>query len=193
MGMADDSYFGPPRDPYAVDPHYWGRAPAPGHEEGLKRYTGGYEKDWKTGGGFGMNWEVFTADGIVTPRWLPSDRGYLFRLGRIDLSPDASDQGRWWLETDESIPYTKAADTYPVGTVLPSVLVKGPMMGDRADVLAIASWRQGRWRLEMSRPLRTDSRHDVPIEDGVFLWVAVFDHSQTRHSYHLRPLRLRLD
>ena len=27
---------------------------------------------------------------------------------------------------------------------------------------------------------------------GTRLWVAVFDHAQTRHTYHLRPLRLRL-
>jgi hypothetical protein len=110
----------------------------------------------------------------------------------VDLSTEVSDSGQWWLETDESLPYTPEADVYPEGTVLPSVLVKGPMMGDRADVRAVGVWQDGRWELEMSRRLQTDSEHDVPLADGVFLWVAVFDHSQTRHTYHLRPLRLRL-
>jgi hypothetical protein len=44
----------------------------------------------------------------------------------------------------------------------------------------------------LSRALDTGSDKDVPIQDGVLVWVAVFDHTQTRHAYHLRPLRVRL-
>jgi hypothetical protein len=32
----------------------------------------------------------------------------------------------------------------------------------------------------------------VAIANGVLLWAAVFDRTQTRHAYHLRPVRLRL-
>ncbi|MEM8489316.1 MAG: ethylbenzene dehydrogenase-related protein [Pseudomonadota bacterium] len=189
MGLADDNHFGPPMEPYTIDPHFWRRAPVQGHEEGVIRYTGGYEKDWHSGGGVGMNWEIFNSE-LVTPLRLPADPGVLFALGRPDLTPHTSDIGRWWIEVDESLPYTPEDDHYRVGTILPSVLLKGPMTGDRADVAAQASWADGRWRLEMSRVLDTGSRDDVELSDGVYLWVAVFDHSQTRHSRHLHPIRL---
>ena len=34
---------------------------------------------------------------------------------------------------------------------------------------------------------------DVPIADGVFLWVAVFDHNQARHTRHVHPVRIALE
>jgi len=45
----------------------------------------------------------------------------------------------------------------------------------------------------MKRALDTGSTYDVALRDGTYLWVAVFDHSQTRHSWHMRPLRLRME
>jgi hypothetical protein len=42
------------------------------------------------------------------------------------------------------------------------------------------------------RELETGSRFDVAIADGTYLWVAVFDHTQTRHSQHLHPVRIEL-
>jgi hypothetical protein len=44
----------------------------------------------------------------------------------------------------------------------------------------------------MSRELDARSPYDVAIDDDTFLWVAVFDHTQTRHSRHLRPLRIEV-
>jgi hypothetical protein len=75
---------------------------------------------------------------------------------------------------------------------LPSVVIEAPFEGDRADVRAEAKWSRGWWHLEVSRLLDTGSKYDVPIADGTYLWVVVFDHTQTRHSYHLHPLRLEL-
>ena len=63
----------------------------------------------------------------------------------------------------------------------------------RGDVAAVASWEDGTWRLEVARKLDTGSEFDVPIGDGTYLWVAVFDHTQTRHSLHMHPVRLQLD
>ena len=57
---------------------------------------------------------------------------------------------------------------------------------------AVGDWKDGHWTLEVRRALDTRSSYDVPISDGVYLWVSVFDHTQTRHSWHVRPLRLRL-
>ena len=83
------------------------------------------------------------------------------------------------------------ATGFAEGAVVPSVVLRGPIEGDHGDVSAIGRWSDGTWRLEMKRDLNTASPYDVPISDGTYLWVAVFDHSQTRHSWHMRPLRIR--
>jgi hypothetical protein len=42
--------------------------------------------------------------------------------------------------------------------------------------------------------LDTGSKFDVPLSRNAptYLWLAVFNHSQTRHSQHLHPVRLLL-
>jgi len=81
---------------------------------------------------------------------------------------------------------------FPVGTVMPSVIAEAPFEGDRGDVRAVAQWADGWWRMEVKRKLVTGSDFDVAIADGTFLWVSVFDHTQTRHSFHLRPLQVQI-
>ena len=44
----------------------------------------------------------------------------------------------------------------------------------------------------LARRLKTGSAYDVVIEDGVLLWVAAFDHTEKRHTRHLRPFELKL-
>jgi hypothetical protein len=41
----------------------------------------------------------------------------------------------------------------------------------------------------------TGSKFDLPFAAGepVYMWVSVFDHTQTRHTRHMRPVELRLD
>lgn len=178
LGQIDDNYFGspaaPPEDPKA-------------------RYTAGYDKDPKTGGGFTMNWEKFDS-ATVRPRWLPRSPEVLQeRLTKVDLDPAVGDQGLWWLPRELMEPATPELDArYPVGTVMPSVIAEGPFQGDRGDVSAVAEWSDGWWRLEVKRRLDTGSDYDIAIAEGTFLWVSVFDHTQTRHSFHLRPLQIRL-
>jgi len=175
LGQIDDNFFGPPL--------------APPEKTGA-RYTAGYSKDPKTDGGFTMNWERFDPEGVV-PRWLPKDPAVLARMGEIDLDPAAVDRGDWWIPEDLLVPYSAEHDArIPVGTVMPSVVISQPFQGDRGDVAAVAHWDKGHWRLEVARKLDTGSSYDVPIQDGTFLWVAVFDHTQTRHSLHLHPARL---
>ena len=45
----------------------------------------------------------------------------------------------------------------------------------------------------MERVLRTGSRYDIDFTPGepLFLW-AVFDHNQTRHTRHVRPVKLTI-
>ena len=179
----DDNYFGPLMEPQA----------------GV-RYTGGYTQDPKTAGGYTLNWTKLLPDRPlgetpVVPRFLPTDAALLERIGSPDLDPAASDQGSWYFRRDEVVDYDPALDVYPIGTILPGVVVDGAFSGDRGDLLAGAAWRDGYWTLEVSRALDTGSKFDLPLTTGepVYLWVAVFNHTQTRHSQHLHPVRLVLE
>ena len=81
----------------------------------------------------------------------------------------------------------------PTGTVIPGVIIAGEFSGDRADVRCAARWASGHWALEVARRLDTNSQYDVPIKTGVFMRVAAFDHSQIRHTRHVRPIRLEVE
>jgi len=186
--QADDNFFGPPLPAPAATP----RLRDPDSGGWFPRYTGGYRKDPPgTFSGYELNWEYFS-EGAMQPLRLPDDGRDLAALDPVDLSPDRSDAGEWWLEFNDTRPYAQGPDELPVGTVLPSVLPTGRLTGDRGDLKARGHWAAGRWHLELGRRLDTGSDKDVPIADGTLLWVAVFDHAQTRHAYHLRPLRVRL-
>jgi cytochrome b subunit of formate dehydrogenase len=179
LGQLDDNHFGPPLGlPDKVD----------------ARYTGGYTQDPKAAGGFIENWKKMADSAFVEPKRLPRDLAALHsRMGSLDLDPQAADHGEWWMRLTDTVPYSKEADSYPVGTVIPSVLIDKPFEGDRGDVSAAASWKDGWWRLETKRKLDTKSRYDVPIETGIHLWVAVFDHNQSRHTRHLHPVRIVME
>ena len=189
IGQADDNHFG---------------RPLPSDSEFL-RYTGGYQRDpdcehkvrWENGdyhlkpecGGYIANWQYYQ-DGIIEPRRLPLSNKQVRQLDKINLDADAEDYGRWWMNWDETRKYHPDHDDFPVGSVIPSVLSLGPYALGRAGISASATWRDGYWTLEMKRHMQVDSKYDLPIEDGMFFWVAVFNHSQTRHTYHLHPLKL---
>ena len=178
MNQIDDNHFGPPLEPNPKK----------------KRYTGGYTQDPKSGGGFKMNWESFE-EGTIRPLRLPKDPSSLDRFAAVDPNPDVGDEVALWLPMAETVPYSEDLDHYPVGTVMPSVLVEGPFEGDRGDVRAVARWNDGWWRMEVRRKLDTGSAFDVALVEGrpVYLWVATFDHAQTRHSQHLHPVELVLE
>lgn len=179
LGQLDDNFFGPPLE----------SPDKPG-----ARYTGGYTQDPKTAGGFAENWKKVDGGKFVEPRRLPRDPARLQeRMGRVNLDPSVGDDGHWSMELADTVEYSKELDGYPVGTVLPSVLIDGPFEGDRGDVTGFASWKDGWWRLEVRRKLHTQSKFDVPIAEGVFLWVAVFDHNQARHTRHVHPVRITLE
>ena len=77
--------------------------------------------------------------------------------------------------------------------MLPGVILAGDFTGDRADVRCAARWASGHWALEVARKLDTGSQYDVPLKSGIFMRVAAFDHSQIRHTRHIRPIRLEVD
>jgi hypothetical protein len=171
----DDAHFGPALPPLP----------------GQRRYPWGYASDPLIAGGFQENWAYFNTD-TVRPNRLPRKEQALqvFQKTAMNDQQDAPVLGMHWFETQ---PYTKSLDIYPIGTVMPSVLWIHPNEGDRADVRAAGVWRDGYWHLEMARNYVTGSDFDKEIKDGIYLWFATFDHSQTRHTYHLRPLKLSLE
>jgi hypothetical protein len=90
--------------------------------------------------------------------------------------------------------YSETLDTYPVGTLLPNIVIE-PFQGDRANIRAKARWANGRWTLEVRRALDTKSEFDVAFstERPVYLTLATYNRSQTRHSEHIKPVQLTLE
>lgn len=191
MGWMDDAHFGPPLNPTPMQaanvvPYKGGFAPDPGTSNHRDNFT--VEAD--TSGGPRRS-------RLVAPLRLPkvvaatSDA-----LGDIDLDPNhgESDGARWFMTERDSIPYSTDADArIPIGTVIPGVILGGEFSGDRADVRCAARWASGLWALEVKRRLDTTSQFDVPIRSGVFMRVAAFDHSQIRHTRHVRPIRIEVE
>ena len=189
LGHVDDNYFGPPTEPAAAE------------AAGTARYTGGYRPD-PGRPNYANNFKTEPRGGYRGPvavLRLPRDpAATAAAMGRFDADPDAGaeDGSRWWMTEDETVPYSAEADAaIPVGTVIPGVLIQGAYAGDRADVRGAARWADGHWTLEASRALRTGSPYDQEFAPGrpLHMWVAVFDHAQTRHTRHPRPVRLQLD
>ena len=177
INQLDDNYFGSPMDP----------------KEGA-RYTGGYTQDPSTGGGFDQNFSKIKNSTFVKPKFLPRDLAAQQKLmGRFNPDPNVGDDGAYSMHQSEVVPWNPELDSaVPVGTVIPSVIYETPFGGDRGDVIGHATWKDGWWTLEARRLARTASAFDQPIVDGMFMWLAVFDHNQVRHTRHLQPLRLTL-
>jgi hypothetical protein len=188
-GWLDDDHFGPPADPtpeqvsYSV-PYKGGFAPDPG--------SANYQDNF-----------VIDAEAVrlgnrgVRPLRLPKDvTSMTAAMGEINLDPNIgeSEGARWYLTEADSVPYSADVDSrIPVGTVLPGVILAGEYSGDRADVRCAAHWAAGRWTLEVARKLDTGSKYDIPLKSGIFMRVAAFDHSQIRHTRHVRPIRLEVE
>jgi len=68
----------------------------------------------------------------------------------------------------------------------------GSYEGDRANLRGEAKWQDGYWTLEVERDLTTGSIYDVDFTPGqpLFMWVSVFDHTQTRHTRHMQPIKV---
>ncbi|MGZ5835784.1 MAG: ethylbenzene dehydrogenase-related protein [Xanthobacteraceae bacterium] len=187
-GWMDDAHFGPPLDPTPMQtrnivPYKGGFAPDPGSAN----YTDNFIIDADATG----------VARLIAPLRLPRDlAATIAAMGDVDIDPDhgESNGARWFMTQQESIPYSAEADArIPTGTIIPGVIIAGEFSGDRADLRCAARWASGHWALEVVRRLDTHSEYDVPIKTGVFMRVAAFDHSQIRHSRHVRPIRLEVE
>lgn len=175
------------------DQHFKAPDPMP-TEYPKQRYSGGYHADPKSGGGYDYNFEKLAPgkrleDTYVRPKMFPAT---LTISQQLDSA--ASQEGEiWWIHKSQGLPYAAEADTYPVGTIIPNIIIE-PFQGDRADVRAKAAWKQGRWTLEARRALDTKSEFDVPFVIGkpVYLTVATYNRTQTRHGEHITPITVML-
>lgn len=166
MFVADDDYIGMPDIV----------------RSGSRRYTAGYLLDAKTSGSYVMNWKWYKPNGIV-PKRLPKNS-----------EPLDANRSSWVVQWYDYDLYSKENDNYPVGTVMPSVIyASNTFEGDRANVRARGVWKDGWWSLELARPLDTGSKYDVPIKDGVCMWVSAFDHAQIAHTRHTRAIELNFE
>jgi Ethylbenzene dehydrogenase/Prokaryotic cytochrome b561 len=187
-GWMDDDHFGPPMEPTPLQANY------------TMPYRGGFAPDpgaANYSNNFDITPDVAGDNRIVTPRRLPRDiAATTAAMGQLTLDPNVgeSNLARWYMTEAESVPYAVELDQLiPVGTILPGVIIAGDFSGDRADVRCAARWASGHWALEAARRLDTKSKFDVPLRSGVFMRVAAFDHSQIRHTRHVRPIRLEVE
>ena len=190
-GWMDDAHFGPPLNPTPMQaanvvPYKGGFAPDPG----TANYRDNFTVEADTSGGPRRSRLIAP---LRLPKVVAATRD---AMGDIDLDPNhgESDGARWFMTEKDSVPYSTDADArIPMGTVIPGVILGGEFSGDRADVRSAARWASGLWALEVKRRLDTTSQFDVPIKTGVFMRVAAFDHSQIRHTRHVRPIRIEVE
>ena len=187
-GWMDDDHFGPPAEPTPMQvnnavPYRGGFAPDPG----TANYSNNFERPT----------EEADSNAIVRPHRLPRDLVATHsNMGQLSLDPNVGegDGARWFMTEAETVPYAQEIDRLiPIGTVIPGVIISGEFAGDRADVRCAARWASGHWALEVARRLDTGSEFDVPIKTGIFMRVAAFDHSQIRHTRHVRPIRIEVE
>jgi hypothetical protein len=187
LGWVDDTHFGPPAEPTDAQKH------------GQSAYKGGFAPD--PGSALTeLNFEERGPGGYdrpVIPKRLPKDiRKAVQATREMALDPNFGDreQSVWWLTPEDSVPYGPEHDArLPVGTVIPGVWVSGAYSGDRAHIRGMAKWASGQWSLELLRRLDTGSKYDTPIVTGAYMRVAVFDHTQSRHTRFIRPIRLEVN
>jgi Ethylbenzene dehydrogenase/Prokaryotic cytochrome b561 len=188
LGHVDDGHFGPPA------------APGPEEIAGRSPYRGGFAPDPGTAN-YAHNFEQRGPGGYgspVRPKRLPADWQQTWSaMGRVNgISPGIgeSEGARWWMTEAESVAYSPELDAhFPINALIPGVIIGGEYSGDRADIRAASRWAAGRWTLEIARRLDTKSPYDVAIVSGVLMQVAAFDHSQIRHTRHIRPIRLEVE
>jgi hypothetical protein len=143
-----------------------------------------------------MNWRWYTPDRVI-PKRLPETPDaiapYQSPSNKLHDSENAPALS-WVIPWFDYKAHQAEDDSFPLGTVMPSVLYRSNRFeGDRADVRARGVWENGSWSLELSRRLNTGSEHDVPIDDGICLWVSAFDQSQIAHTRHQRGILLRFE
>ncbi|MEO8241180.1 MAG: ethylbenzene dehydrogenase-related protein [bacterium] len=175
-----DDYLGPPL-PFSAE-----------QMAGQERYLGGIGEDDPSRPVGTKNFapEPGADAGEVLPLTLPATGPVT--TDQISAGADVSDPPEqdqlWAIRYSQARPYSPGEDSrFPDGAVIPGVVVDDSVLPGPQDVVARGKWAGGHWVLELRRSLKGGPK-DIAFADGTMLWFAVFDHSQSRHTYHLRPL-----
>jgi hypothetical protein len=133
----------------------------------------GRKSDPKTGGGYANN---------VTD----DKKGPKFALKGNKPAPP------YWILDAEKEPFDDSK--YKAGDEVPGILV-APFTGDRGDIRATVSWKDGVYTVVMSRKLVTGSEYDVQFDGKkeYAFGVAVFDNAQVRHAFTPGVLKLVIE
>jgi len=116
-------------------------------------------------------------------------------MGEIDLDPNhgESDGARWFMTETESVPYSSEQDvTVPVGTVIPGVIIGGEfsVIAPTSDARPAGPPGTGRWRWRAASTPTANTR--FRFRPGLHAGRGL-DHSQIRHTRHVRPIRLEVE
>ena len=133
----------------------------------------GRKSDPKTGGGYANN--------VTEDKKAPK-----FALTGNKPAPP------YWILDAEKEPFDDSK--YKAGDEVPGIIV-APFTGDRGDIHARVSWKDGVYTIVMWRKLVTGSDFDVQFAEGKehAFGVAVFDNAQVRHAYSLAVLKLVIE
>ena len=184
LGYVDDMFIAAPTKPTEME------------AAGRARYQAGY---WGDPGvpSYTYNFKIEPGHkGPAPVQRLPKDlAANAANTAGFSYDPDSIDleSSRWWMTPEESDPYSPELDArIPLGTIIPGVIIPFDNTDDRGHVHGGAKWKDGHWTLETVRALDTGSKFDIPFVVGkdLFMWVSVFDHTQTRHTRHMRPVRI---
>lgn len=111
---------------------------------------------------------------------------YVTNINAANTSPNytSADQPAppYWIIDADKQPFT---DTYKADDEIAAIVTRPPT-GDRADIKAMAVYKDGMWTMEYGRKLTTGSQYDVQFSDMVKEYsfgTAIFDNAQVRHSY----------
>jgi len=98
----------------------------------------------------------------------------------------------YWIVDAEKEPFDDSK--YKAGDEVPGIIVS-PFTGDRGDISAKASWKDGVRTLEMARKRVTNSEFDVQFngKKEYAFGIAVFDNAQVRHAYTPGALKMVLE
>ena len=111
----------------------------------------------------------------------------------MDKSAIASNKkgGAYFLKEDNKSSFDDSK--FKTGDEVASIMI-APFAGDRGDIAAAMSWKNGTWTVVISRKLVTGSKFDVQFDrlDGTFEFgLAAFDNAQVRHAFHIGPMKLQ--
>ena len=96
----------------------------------------------------------------------------------------------YWIVDAEKEPFDDSK--YKAGDEVPGIIV-APFTGDRGDIAARFTWKDGVRTIEIARKRVTGSEFDVQFDDmkkQYAFGVAVFDNAQVRHAYNPGVLKM---